>query len=471
MKNKAITIILIFLLWVPGAGALRSNEVSAFKEITVYADQDRGPVRLYTGWLHGFEEVHNYPVEKIHALNTRSWRICKWWQQDHVIAFTDNIQYGVSFSWRWHEYGNPAEQLGLWEAYIAANVEYALDNNKHIAYWDIWNEPDHSYFWSWSYNDLLLTFKTAIEKIRELDPEAKVIGPSFAMFVARDNFNGKTTADFITDLYTEYGILLDAVSWHMNDEWYPWNIQGHVNTLKLAIGNIGGGYDPKLVINEHTQSLIIFRPVYLASFVWHMDQAGIDFSNLSCWNVFDQCSPPSTYSTCWAGMNGLFMEDYTAEQHSYWFYKWHGEEKGNKRLVVSELEINTFALASRNDQRKEIVICVGKHSHTNPIEDVTIHITGYPFRNPRVMVEIDRLPAAHQICDDNVWYPLQVPCPEGPTPVSSYIDRAAAGNLDITLADFEDSDLYFIRVKNKPVLADQWLVDPYDFGMGIDRLK
>jgi hypothetical protein len=445
INRNSITIKLIFVL-ILNLVLFQIGELCALKGITVYGNQDRGAVRLYTGWLHGFEVGDVYPVEKIRALNTSSWRICKWWQQEHVEQFTDNIQYEVSFSWRWYQYGNPAENLELWRDYIEYNVLYSVENQKHVEYWDIWNEPDHSYFWSWSYSDLLLTFSSAYETIIGLDPDAKVIGPSFAKFVARDNFDGRTVADFITDLYTEYGVLLDAVSWHMNDEWYPWNIQGHVDAVKVAIDNIGGGYDPKLVINEYTQSLIVLRPVYLASFVWHMDMAGIDFSNLACWNIYNRCYPPSIYSACWAGLNGLLLDDYSTEQHSYWFYKWHGEEAGNKRLVVSEPEYNTFALASKNDLREEIVVCVGKHSQQYPIEDVNIIVTEYPYASNVVKVEISVLPDEHQICDNNVWKPLQVAYPDGPVPVSVSMFPVVNGEVTIELQDFIDEDLYFIKI-------------------------
>jgi hypothetical protein len=327
-------------------------------------------------------------------------------------------------------------------------VLYSKQHKKHVEYWDIWNEPDHSYFWSWSYSDLLITYKSAYDVIKSMDPDAKLIGPSFAKFVARDNFNRKTVADFIIDLYVEHGILLDAVSWHMNDEWYAWNIPGHVETVRTAIEEIGGGYNPKLVINEYTQSLIVLRPVYHASFVWHMDKAEIDFSNLACWTIYSTCFPPSTYSSCWAGLDGLFMNDYSAEQHPYWLYKWHAEEAGNERLVVSEPEYNTFALASKNDSNNEIMICVGKHSHADPIADVRIRVVNYPYRTKKVDVEVALLPDQHQVCYEDVWKPLQVPYSDGPSPVFNGTLRVINGEVVLNLKEFKDQDVYFIKLKN-----------------------
>ena len=419
-------------------------------EITVQAGSDRGPVRLYTGWLHGFEENDPLPVPKIQALNTSSWRVSKLWQLGAVRQFTSNIQFEVSFSWRWQNLGNPAANLTLWQQYIAARVNYVNSNSLHVEYWDIWNEPDHAYFWRWSYDDLLLAFDSAISTIKAINPNAKIIGPSFAKFVARDNFGGKTVTDFVTDLHTRYGVLLEAVAWHMNDEWYPWNIQGHADTLRNAISAIGGGYVPKLVINEYTQSLIVLRPVFLASFIWHMDQAEIDFANLSCWDLYSNCNPPTTYSTCWAGMNGLFLENFSSEQHSYWFYAWHAREQGNRRLEVSHPEINTFAIASRSDLRQEIVICVGKHGHANPNGLVALRIEGIPWMQPTTQVEVSKLAAAHQLCNNDVWKPVQVACPEGPALVSTAQKSVINGTLTVHLPTFADDDFQFVKITPAP---------------------
>ncbi len=418
-------------------------------EITIHADQDRGPVRLYTGWLHGFEESDPLPIAKVQALNTSAWRVSKLWQLSAVRPFTSNIQYEVSFSWRWQQLGNPAANLALWQQYLVSQVSYIQSNNLHVEWWDIWNEPDHAYFWQWSYSDLLKTYDAAVSTIKTLVPNAKFIGPSFARFVARDNFNGRSVANFIKDLDSRYGIRLDAVSWHMNDDWYPWNIQGNVDALRSAIDQIGGGYDPKLVINEYTQSLIVLRPVYLASFVWHMDQAGIDFANLACWNLYSNCFPQTTYSSCWVGLNGLFLKNYSAEQHSYWFYEWHGREKGNVRLEVSRPEINTFAIASRSDARQEIVICVGKHSHLDPVGGVILKIQGYPWGGGEAAVQVDvsELTAAHELCGNDVWKPKQVASPDGPTPVSSEVRSVVGGALTIRLPRFADDDLRFVTIR------------------------
>jgi hypothetical protein len=424
----------------------------ADRSITVYGDQDRGAVSLYTGLLHGFEEGDPIPVDEIRGLHPSSWRICKWWQYDYVREFTDVIQFGVSFSWRWYQYGNPADDIDLWKEYVAAHVYYSLETDRKIDYWDIWNEPDHEYFWSWSYEDLLLTFKSAHEVITSIDPGAKIIGPSFAKFYSRDNFNYRSVADFITDLYATHAVLLDAVSWHMNDEWFAWIIPGHAQTLRNAIETIGEGYDPKLVINEYTQSLIVLRPVYHLSFVWHMDRAGIDFSNLACWELYKKCTPPETYSSCWAGLNGLFTNDYSAEQHPYWFYRWHAREAGNRRLVVSEPEYNTLALASKNEGRREIVICVGKHDHSEPVEDVTITVLNYPYSTDFVDIEVSLLVDGHQVCFGNEWEALQVPCPEGPRTVFEGIRKVENGTLVMKLDDFEDEDLCFIRIRDYPFI-------------------
>ena len=412
--------------------------------LTIQGDEDTGPVKSYLGIIHGFNEDESYPQAKMDALNITSWRIGQWWQYDYPKTFTDNITFVLSDGWGYTT--NPADNWSNFEDYIEEQVDYSVDNDLPIAYWDIWNEPDSQYFWSssWSYADCLETFERAYDVIKDILPDAKVLGPSFSRYAALDNFSGLTTDEFITDLYDDHGVLLEAISWHQNDG-LSWYIPDHVDDLEDAIASIGGGYDPELVINEYGDQSLMLQPVSNANFVYNFDKTGIAFATLFSCPIYQTCGLfPQTYDNCWRGLNGLFMEDNSTVQHNYWFWKWHGEETG-VRLVASEPELETFACASKDTTAKTIKIFLGRFDKASS-DDVAITIEDYPFTGPTATVEVTYLPDEHQVCSSDPYKPIEVSRTSGPAAVSSGTETISGGDLSFTISGVDNREVYFIKV-------------------------
>lgn len=67
----------------------------------------------------------------------------------------------------------------MWKAFITALVNHSLSSpSKHIAYYELWNEPDLLARWSGTPAQLVTMAADAYAIIHALDPTAKVIGPS-----------------------------------------------------------------------------------------------------------------------------------------------------------------------------------------------------------------------------------------------------------------------------------------------------
>lgn len=66
-----------------------------------------------------------------------------------------------------------------WKTFVTALVTHSLSSPElHIAYYEIWNEPDLKLNWSGTPSQLVTMAKDAYAIIRALDPSAKVIGPA-----------------------------------------------------------------------------------------------------------------------------------------------------------------------------------------------------------------------------------------------------------------------------------------------------
>ena len=98
---------------------------------------------------------------------------------------------------------NP-EALEAWMKFVRATVERYKDK---INYWEVWNEPNHRNYWGATpdgkdYGKLL---KLTAELIKEIDPEAIIIGGSMA------GINPSFTEDFLSVGTAD---LIDIISYH-----------------------------------------------------------------------------------------------------------------------------------------------------------------------------------------------------------------------------------------------------------------
>jgi hypothetical protein len=67
----------------------------------------------------------------------------------------------------------------IWKAFVTAIVKHSKSaSNLHIAYYEMWNEPDLTRNWSGTPAQLVIMERDAYTIIHQLDPSAKLIGPS-----------------------------------------------------------------------------------------------------------------------------------------------------------------------------------------------------------------------------------------------------------------------------------------------------
>ena len=67
----------------------------------------------------------------------------------------------------------------IWKEFVTAVVKHSLSSPElHIAYYEMWNEPDLTRNWTGTPAQLVTMVKDAYAIIHSLDPNAKVIGPT-----------------------------------------------------------------------------------------------------------------------------------------------------------------------------------------------------------------------------------------------------------------------------------------------------
>lgn len=75
---------------------------------------------------------------------------------------------------------HPPSSLEQWSTVVGTVASHFRETGHHVAYHEIYNEPDNRDFFEGDLKDYLALYETAVKAIREADPEAKVGGPALA---------------------------------------------------------------------------------------------------------------------------------------------------------------------------------------------------------------------------------------------------------------------------------------------------
>jgi hypothetical protein len=411
----------------------------------------------YVGFIHGFSHPEEPPYELVATLGVRSWRIKEYDQYIPAAKHTSNITMILSDTWlHLAETGqipsaDPSYDWGAWETFVDTFVSYSLKNGRPITSWEIWNEPDRGAFWSvnWSYDVLLEAFARAADVIRKLDPNATIMGPSFA------NFDGYYTVfpegassvhvsvdQFIADLDSGFGVRLDAIAWHEN-EGDPFYIRAHADAARAAASAMDPSYAPILTINEYNAPRLHFSPVSVALHIHELDGAGIDFASLACWDAHAASCGSPPYSTCWAGLNGLLAPDTGEPLAPYWIYEWHGDEKGH-RLGAEADDPTTKTLASFDVQAQRARVMVTRFNHNGLADDVRLTLRGLDFATSRVSARVATLRDSTEVCGDDL--PVSAPAPTRPEEISLGDIEIVNGDVTVDLPNLPDMSVTFVTI-------------------------
>jgi hypothetical protein len=422
--------------------------------IWIDADSDIGILKLHSGFLHGRDEQQaNYNDSLIEALNPEEWRLYKYQSYELAKQNYANITYGLSDHYAWYKGGFPnADPWNNWTEYedFILYVMQVYDNyfpDYPVEYYDIWNEPDHSYFWTGNYNQLLELFYRAYNVVKSYKPDAKVVGPSISWF--RPGEGGvEGIVDFLIDLDDIYGVRLDAISWHENGgTWYdtrPDGIPTRANYLRQQIQYHFQDYSPELHVNEFMGKQVHLSPGWNVGFLYYIEKAEIDRSMRACWWIYST-DPYDYWCDCWAGLNGLLMKDGETPLPAYWIWLRHAQMEYEIKLDVSFSDVYTNVISTRNTTSNIVKLLIGRYLKTSP-NDVKINIDDYSF-SQYALVRIEKVP------NDPDFYldpPIAKAMPEGPELISNEIVELIDDSIQINIDDYIDGDAYLITIYPPP---------------------
>ena len=177
--------------------------------------------------------------------------------------------------------------------------------------YEIWNEPDGTWTSSLSFNDF---WKQSYDKLRQLDPTAKIIGPSVAWYSSSylNNF-----LSFAKD----NSCLPDIISWH---ELAGADLASDFENYRAMEQQLGIGPLP-ISINEYSGKDRIDdegQPGASAPLIAKFERYQVDTACISYWDV------PHP------GRLGSLLATDSDPNGGWWFYKWYGEMSGNMVATI-----------------------------------------------------------------------------------------------------------------------------------------
>jgi hypothetical protein len=327
-------------------------------DFTVYVELDStiGPVtHCASGALYGITETLPVDIEKLVApLNPNMYiqpaRSGPGFQQpigaalpvsERLVSTTAEVTIRLAdINPYW-----PYQWVGWesWENEVTAVINEKLASGRDNYYgYEIWNEQHGTWNEEANGGDFFNTlWKPTYDLIRNLDPEAKIIGPSDSYYLR------SRMEDFLT-FCLDSSCLPDIICWH--ELGGSENISSNIASYRSLETSLGISHR-EISINEYSSSTHEYEgcPGVLAPFIAKFERNRVYSAAISWW------------FTGLPGRLGSLLTASNAKGGGWWFYKWYGEMTGDMVSLTPPREhsdgIDGFACLDEDE--KYASICLG----------------------------------------------------------------------------------------------------------------
>lgn len=209
----------------------------------------------------------------------------------------------------------PYDNLGLNDYLTKVDTiarKVVADPNRTFFVYVPFNEPDLIWYGGQLTGRFLTDWRTVYQRIKSIDPSARIAGPGFAAYRSAE------LRAFLT-FARDNGVLPDVVTWHElgNDFFANWN--NHYNDFRAIESSLGISPRPITIDEYARQSGDLGVPGNLVQYVAKFEASKVD----AC----------LAYWTTAGGLNDLVTRNNQATG-GWWLYKWYGELTGNTVAVT-----------------------------------------------------------------------------------------------------------------------------------------
>ena len=258
------------------------------------------------------------------------------------------------------------QNMDHWKNEVKSVIDDKLkSNNKNFDGYEIWNEPNDTWKSNIDFNSGL--WKQTYDLIRQMDPGAKIIGPSYSFYHA-------SKMEEFVKYCSQNNCMPDVVSWH---QWGSGGFVGSVETYRALEKKYKVTPRP-LSINEYssTEHSEEGCPGLSVPFIAKFERHGVESAMISWWFV------PLP------GRLGSLLTKDNERGGGWWLYKWYGDMSGYMAKVTPPNDksdgVDGFAALDKKKGFASIVL------GGNTKGEISVNISGIPeaFGN-KVNVDVE----------------------------------------------------------------------------------
>ena len=428
-----------------------SLSTNAQELIEINCDSTKGNFNHLHGFLHGEISLENYPqaIQLVEDANFRFWRNNNAFD-NQILADSLNFETTIVISDIYadnqggYQNAKPWLNFSQFENYLINLYSSAITNNIAPDFWDVWNEPQSTEFWTGDFSQLIQTYVSARTAADIIDTNLQLVGPSIV------SYDQLFISTFLDSLVAN-GITLNAVSWHEFS--IPDSLSLHVEQFKALLQNNPQWGNPEIHVNEYSPRQTNQIPGWKAGWFYHLEKSNIDWANNACWDDMDD--GVTQWNNCNRGLNGILSYNEQTPLPVFWTHKAYGSMVG-QRLYSTGSDTKTIALASLESQSLKILtgryyaIKTGEflfpEDSLKAIENVTLKILNHPFPiSSSQVLTVERIPKGDTI---SMHSPLL-----SPILISNSLIVITSDTIIINLPQYNDGDSYYISI-NSDLLAN-----------------
>jgi hypothetical protein len=350
---------------------------------------------------------------------------------ERVAQLGGRYTYVLSDRWGYPGagHGPPYANFPAWERFVRRT---ARASRRGAVLWDIWNEPNDSWFWQGTPEQLYETYRIAENVLREeLGPDVLVGGPSTLGW----------RGDWIVGLLEwclARGCQVNVLSWHELTSGSIPAIRDRLEYARRALLE-SRRYRPlrirEIHVNEAGNAADQYRPGELLGVMHYLEAGGADAAARTCWDDLRGIS--NCYNDTLAGL----LVPGSFEPRSAWWATKAYADGANSRVLTRFDDPHVVGLgSSRSDAPRTAQLLVA-HLRGHGARELDVRVTfrrlgalSFLRGRRRLLVEIERFPDSGE---------LPLAAPRGRRPALVPIE---GGEATLTLHDVRMHEALRLRL-------------------------
>jgi hypothetical protein len=394
------------------------STATATETVTVDLGTDGGEIlHRASGFLHGFSDDGQLPPDNmIVPLKARLHRTrpgTTWAQAERMKKLGIEQQVVVSDGWGYgKEHPGDNGQWAKWEEFVVRMVHDAQKQGLKPQ-WDIWNEPDHGFFWKRSGEQFNETWRRAYLRIREADPQAVIVGPSWSGV-----HPGQPRFTAFIRFCKDNKVVPDYVCWH-----FPKDVVKEAEEcrklLKAEQLEVKG-----LMVNEYC----LAHEQYAGKTAWLIAQVERAKIDLSCHAIWGDEGKGNLDGILFDARKGV-------PKGQWWAYQRYGALAGRLVATVPSAKIDLVASLDERGKTAQVLLGnVGKFSGDMTVRFQRVDKAAYLREGDQAHIIVERIPEENGGAVASVQKVLDV--------------RITVRNntIDVTIPWTSDRDAFWVRL-------------------------